>query len=80
MNSSLDETATYHDLVMYIIIARYLNAPINILAKMFFVRKTNRTKIETNINDYIDLALSAAIFLWLQQRLALGIFDGANNY
>ena len=80
MNSSLDETATYHDLVMYIIIASYLNAPINILAKIFFVRKTNRTKIETNINDYIDLALSAAIFLWLQQRLALGIFDGANNY
>ena len=47
---------------------------------MFLVRKTNRTKIETNVNDYIDIALSAMILVWLEQRIVLGIFDGANNY
>ena len=57
-----------------------MNGPISILAKMFLVRKTNRTKIETNVNDYIDIALSAMILVWLEQRIVLGIFDGANNY
>ena len=51
---------------MYIIIACYLNAPLNIIAKMFLIRKTNRIKIEMNINDYIDLTLTAATLLWLQ--------------
>lgn len=57
-----------------------MNGPISILAKMFLVRKTNRTKIETNVNDYIDIALSAMILVWFEQRIVLGIFDGANNY
>jgi hypothetical protein len=65
LNSSLDQTAFYHDLVIYIIIACYLNGPISILAKMYFVRKTNRTKIETNTNDYIDVALCIMILVWL---------------
>jgi hypothetical protein len=45
LNKSLKETAFYHDLVMYIIIVCYLNAPLNLMAKIFLVRKTNRTKI-----------------------------------
>jgi hypothetical protein len=47
---------------------------------MFLARKTVRTKVETNANDYIDIALSVMILVWLEQRIFLGIFDGANNY
>ena len=57
-----------------------MNGPISILAKMFLARKTVRTKVETNANDYIDIALSVMILVWLEQRIFLGIFDGANNY
>jgi hypothetical protein len=52
---------------MYIVVASYLNAPINLIAKLFLVRKTNRTKHNLNINDYIDLALSAVIIYWIYQ-------------
>ena len=50
---------------MYIVIACYMNAPINIIAKMFFIKKTCRTKININVNDYIDAALSISILVWL---------------
>jgi hypothetical protein len=65
---------------MYIVVASYLNAPINLIAKLFLVRKTNRTKHNLNVNDYIDLALTAMIIFWVYQRSCLGIFDGGNNF
>lgn len=50
---------------MYIVVACYLNAPLNFIAKQFLVRKTNRTKINLNTNDYIDFAITGIIIIWI---------------
>ncbi len=65
---------------MYIVVACYLNAPLTFIAKMFLIRKSNRTKHNISISDYIDMALTGVIILWVYQRACLGIFDGANNF
>lgn len=65
---------------MYIVVVCYLNAPLSLIAKFFLVRKTNRTKHSLSVSDYIDLALTAFIILWVYLRACLGIFDGANNF
>jgi hypothetical protein len=65
---------------MYIVVACYLNVPLNIIAKFFLIRKTNRTKSVLSIEDYIDLALTSIIIFWVNIRANLGIFDGANNF
>jgi hypothetical protein len=58
----------------------YLNGPLNLIAKIFLVRKTNRTKFNLNFDDILNLLFSLTIVIWAQQRFALGIFDGANNF
>ena len=65
---------------MYIVVISYLNAPLNFIAKTFLVRKTNRNKIGISINEYIDLALTIILIVWINLRANLGIFDGANNF
>jgi hypothetical protein len=66
LNESLDKTAFYHDLVMFIIIACYLNAPLNLIARFYLVRKTNRTKFSLSFDDYLNLVFSITIVIWVQ--------------
>jgi hypothetical protein len=65
---------------MYIVVVCYLNFLFSLIAKLFLVRKTNRTKLSMSVSGYIDLALVAVIILWVYQRAFLGIFDPANNF
>jgi hypothetical protein len=53
-------------MVMYIIISSYLNAPLTLIAKLFLVSKTNRTKYNLNFDDYLNLAFSLFIVIWAQ--------------
>jgi hypothetical protein len=54
-----------HDLVMYIVVACYLSAPLTFIAKIFLISKSNRTKHNISISDYIDMALTGIIILWV---------------
>ena len=64
---------------MFIVVGSYLNAPLNFIAKTFLIRKTNRNKSGTSINEYIDFVLVIILIVWVNLRANLGIYDGANN-
>jgi hypothetical protein len=69
-----------HDFAMYFSIAVYLPYPFKLMSTYYFVRKTQRKKIAFTMSDYVELALSAAVALWVYYRFFLAVNDDANQF
>ena len=65
---------------MFYLIIFFMSFPLKLLGIYYFVRKTNKKKIDFTSNDYIEIILTLSVATWVYLYYYLTAYDEANQY